>query len=278
MAIDLHTHSTASDGSDTPSQLVRRAAEIGLSAVALTDHDTLEGIEEATAAAALTPLRLIPGVELSLEWSQGGMHLIVLFLGPGRGPLRDRLAGLQAGRDERNQKMVELLNSLGVSIEYEDVLTEAGGGSVGRPHIAAVMARHGHVDDIAAAFDLWLGKGKPAYVGRRRLLPEEAIGLARMEGAVPILAHPHTMGIDTAEDMATTLRRLRAAGLIGLECHYPLYSPDERLEYVELARRFDLVPSGGSDYHGRYKVGIDLGFGKGDLMVPDSVLEELRPL
>jgi hypothetical protein len=278
MAIDLHTHSTASDGSDTPSQLVRRAAEIGLTAVALTDHDTLEGIEEATAAAALTAVRLIPGVELSLEWSQGGMHLIVLFLGPGRGPLRDRLASLQVGRDERNQKMVELLNSLGVSIEYEEVLTEAGGGSVGRPHIAAVMARHGHVDDIAAAFDMWLGKGKPAYVGRRRLLPEEAIGLARMEGAVPILAHPHTMGIDTAEDMATTLRRLRAAGLIGLECHYPLYSPAERLEYVELARRFDLVPSGGSDYHGRYKVGIDLGFGKGDLIVPDSVLEELRPL
>jgi 3',5'-nucleoside bisphosphate phosphatase len=277
MAIDLHTHSTASDGSDTPSQLVRRAAEIGLSAVALTDHDTLEGIEEATAAATLTSVRLIPGVELSLEWSQGGMHLIVLFLGPGRGPLRDRLAELQAGRDERNQKMVELLNSLGVSIEYQEVLTEAGGGSVGRPHIAAVMARHGHVDNIASAFDLWLGKGKPAYVGRKRLLPEEAIGLARMEGAVPILAHPHTMGIDTAEDMATTLRRLRAAGLIGLECHYPLYSPDERLEYVDLARRFDLVPSGGSDYHGRYKVGIDLGVGKGDLKVPDSVLDELRP-
>ena len=277
MAIDLHAHSTASDGSDTPSQLVHRAAEIGLSAVALTDHDTLEGIEEATAAAALTPVRLIPGVELSLEWSQGGMHLIVLFLGPGRGPLRDRLAELQSGRDERNQKMVELLNSLGVSIEYEEVLTEAGGGSVGRPHIAAVMTKHGHVDDIASAFDLWLGKGKPAYVGRRRLLPEEAIGLARMEGAVPILAHPHTMGIDTAEDMATTLRRLRTAGLIGLECHYPLYSPEERLEYVDLARRFDLVPSGGSDYHGRYKVGIDLGVGKGDLKVPDSVLDELRP-
>ncbi len=278
MAVDLHTHSTASDGSDTPTQLVGRAAEIGLSAVALTDHDTLEGIEEAATAAALTSIRLIPGVELSLEWSQGGMHLVVLFLGPGRGPLRDRLAELQTGRDERNQRMVELLNSLGVSIEYEEVLTEAGGGSVGRPHIAAVMARHGHVDDIAAAFDLWLGKGKPAYVGRRRLLPEEAIGLARMEGAVPILAHPHTMGIDTAEEMATTLRRLRAAGLVGLECHYPLYSPGERLEYVELARRFDLVPSGGSDYHGRYKIGIDLGFGKGDLMVPDSVLEELRPL
>ena len=277
MAIDLHTHSTASDGSDTPSQLVRRAAEIGLSAVALTDHDTLEGIEEATAAAALTPVRLIPGVELSLEWSQGGMHLIVLFLGPGRGPLRDRLADLQSGRDERNQKMVELLNSLGVSIEYEEVLTEAGGGSVGRPHIAAVMARYGHVDDIASAFDLWLGKGKPAYVGRRRLLPEEAIGLARMEGAVPILAHPHTMGIDTGEEMATTLRRLRVAGLIGLECHYPLYSPEERLEYVDLARRFDLVPSGGSDYHGSYKVGINLGVGKGDLKVPDSVLDELRP-
>jgi len=277
MAIDLHTHSTASDGSDRPSRVVARAAELGLSAIALTDHDTLEGIDEAVAAASDTGLELIPGVELSLEWDRGGMHLLVLFLRPGHGPLRDRLAELQAGRDERNQKVVDVLNSLGMSIEYDEVLTEAGGGSVGRPHIAAVMTRRGHVEDIPAAFDLWLGKGKPAYVGRTRLQPEVAITLARQEGAVPILAHPHTLGIDTSEEMAMILRRLRAAGLIGLECHYPLYTPGERLGYVDLARRFDLIPSGGSDYHGTYKVGIELGVGKGDLVVPDAVLEELRP-
>ncbi len=277
MAIDLHTHSTASDGSDSPSRVVDRAIGLGLKAIALTDHDTLEGIEEASAAAAGTGLELIPGVELSLEWDRGGMHLVVLFLPPGHGPLRDRLAELQAGRDERNQKVVEVLNSLGMSIEYDEVLTEAGGGSVGRPHIAAVMTRRGHVEDIPAAFDLWLGQGKPAYVGRKRLQPEVAIELARQEGAVPVLAHPHTLGIDSSEDMATTLRDLRGAGLIGMECHYPIYSPAERSGYADLARRFGLVPSGGSDYHGTYKAGIELGVGRGDLVVPDSVLDELRP-
>ncbi|MEX0699620.1 MAG: PHP domain-containing protein [Acidimicrobiia bacterium] len=277
MAIDLHTHSTASDGSDRPSQVVKRAAGLGLNAIALTDHDTLEGIDEAKTAAQDTGLELIPGVELSLEWNRGGMHLLVLFLPPGHGPLRDRLAELQSGRDERNQKMVDVLNSLGMSIEYDEVLTEAGGGSVGRPHIAAVMTRRGHVEDIPAAFDMWLGKGKPAYVGRTRLQPEVAITLARQEGAVPVLAHPHTLGVDSSEEMATILHSLRQAGLIGMECHYPIYSPAERSGYADLARRFGLVPSGGSDYHGTYKAGIELGVGKGDLMVPDSVLEELRP-
>lgn len=148
---------------------------------------------------------------------------------------------------------------------------------MGRPHIAAVMTRRGHVEDIPAAFDLWLGQGKPAYVGRKRLQPEVAIELARQEGAVPVLAHPHTLGIDSSEDMATTLRDLRGAGLIGMECHYPIYSPAERSGYADLARRFGLVPSGGSDYHGTYKAGIELGVGRGDLVVPDSVLDELRP-
>jgi predicted metal-dependent phosphoesterase TrpH len=124
MAIDLHTHSTASDGSDRPSQVVKRAAGLGLNAIALTDHDTLEGIDEAKTAAQDIGLELIPGVELSLEWSRGGMHLLVLFLPPGHGPLRDRLAELQSGRDERNQKMVDVLNSLGMSIDYDEVLTE----------------------------------------------------------------------------------------------------------------------------------------------------------
>lgn len=276
MAVDLHAHSTASDGSDTPAQLVKRAAEIGLTALALTDHDTQEGLTEAREAATPTDLELIPGTELSLNFDWGGMHLVVLWLEPGTGPLQDRLKGLQDGRDGRNARIVEVLETLGMPVTLEEIEQEAGGGSVGRPHIAAVMVRHGYVPDIKTAFDLWLGNDRPAYVGRPRLNPEEAIGLARESGAVPVLAHPHTLGIHRAAVMADVLGRLRDAGLVGLEAAYSAYQRHERYGYADLARRFGLVPSGGSDYHGTYKHGLDLGVGYGDLYVPESTLEQLR--
>lgn len=276
MAVDLHTHSTASDGSDSPSRVVRLAVEAGLSALALTDHDTLEGVGAAVEAAAGAELELISGVELSLNYDRGGMHLVVLWLEPGPGPLQGRLAGFQAGRDHRNLRIVETLTRLGMPVAIEEVEREAGGGSVGRPHIAAVMMAHGYVPDIRTAFDLWLGKGKPAYSGRERLDPGEAIALARESGGVPILAHPHTLGITTASEMADLLRGLKQAGLVGLEAMYSGYRRHEREGYADLARRFELVASGGSDYHGTYKPGLMLGRGYGDLVVPESVLEKLR--
>ena len=276
MTVDLHTHSTASDGSDPPEHVVELAVEAGLSAIALTDHDTQEGLGAAVAAAATHDLELIPGVELSLNYDNGAMHLIVLWLDPGTGPLQDRLQGLQTGRGRRNEAIVDKLGEAGLPVTIEEVLAEAGGGSVGRPHIAAVMVRHGYVPDIRAAFDLWLGRGRPAYVGRDRLDPELAIGLARESGAVPVLSHPHTLGVTTAPDMADLLTGLKGAGLIGLEAFYGSYRRHEREGYADLARRFELIPSGGSDYHGSYKPGLSLGSGYGDLAVPDSVLAELR--
>ena len=276
MAVDLHAHSTASDGSDTPSALVQLAIEKGLTALALTDHDTQEGLPEAREAAGAAEIELIPGTELSLNFDGGGMHLVVLWLEPGPGPLQDRLKGLQDGREGRNVRIVEALGSLGMPVTIEEVEEEAGGGSVGRPHIAAVMVRHGYVPDIKTAFDLWLANDRPAYVGRPRLNPEEAIQLTRESGAVPILAHPHTLGIHRAARMADVLNRLCAAGLVGLEAAYSAYQRHERYGYADLARRFGLVPSGGSDYHGTYKEGLDLGNGYGDLHVPEATLEELR--
>ncbi len=276
MRVDLHTHSTASDGSDPPGRVVELAVEAGLSAIALTDHDTQEGVEEAGAAAHAAGIELIPGVELSLGYDMGGMHLVVLWLEPGSGPLQDRLSGLQAGRTGRNLRIVEILTELGLPITVEEVQREAGGGSIGRPHIAAVMMTHGYVPDIRTAFDLWLGRDRPAYVSRERLNPEEAIGLARESGAVPVLAHPHTLAITTASDMAALLTRLKDAGLIGLESLYPAYRRHERDGYTHLARRFGLIPSGGSDYHGTYKPGLHLASGYGDLSVPGHLLEELR--
>ncbi|MFP4074714.1 MAG: PHP domain-containing protein, partial [Actinomycetota bacterium] len=216
------------------------------------------------------------GVELSLNYDNGTMHLIVLWLDPGHGPLQDRLHGLQSGRTRRNEEIVRRLEEAGLPITIEEVLEEAGGGSVGRPHIAAVMVRHGYVPDIRTAFDLWLGRERPAYVGRNRLDPGEAIGLARESGAVPVLSHPHTLGVTTAPAMTDLLTDLKRAGLIGLEAIYGSYRRHEREGYADLARRFELIPSGGSDYHGSYKPGLSLGSGYGDLAVPDSVLDELR--
>ncbi len=269
MAVDLHTHSTASDGSDTPADLVRRAAQIGLSAVALTDHDTQEGIAEAREAAAHAGIELIPGVELSLE--HRGMHLLVLFLEPGEGPLQDRLGELQAGRKRRNERIVESLRGFDMDITIEEVQAEAGDGSVGRPHIAAVMVRKGYVPDITAAFDRYLKEGGPAYHPRPRLTPAEAIHLARRSGGVPILAHPHTLEL-TDSELDRLLGELAELGLVGVESIYSTYGPDQRTHLTEMARRHGLLASGGSDYHGTYKADIRLGIGQGDLHVPDDVL------
>ena len=276
MAIDLHAHSTASDGTEEPSAVVEMAVERGLTALALTDHDTLDGIGDARSAAAGGDLELVPGAELSLQYHAGGMHLVVLWLEPGSGPLQNRLAALQLGRTERNHQIVARLNSHGMSITIDEVEEESGKGSVGRPHIAAVMMRNGYVSTIAEAFERWLGSDRPAYVGRPRLEPNEAIRLARESGAVPVLAHPHTLNIDRAPEMAELLTRLKQAGLVGLEAIYSGYRRHEREGYTDLARRFGLAPSGGSDYHGAYKPGVELGIGFGDLDVPDSVLDVLR--
>lgn len=276
MTVDLHTHSTASDGSDPPERIVALAAAAGLTTVALTDHDTQEGVAAAESAAKRHGIELIPGVELSLGYDEGGMHLIVLWLEPGTGPLQDRLAGLQDGRGERNERIVDRLTELGMPLTIEEVIEESGGGTVGRPHIAAVMVRHGYVPDINTAFELWLGSGLPAYATRARLDPEEAITLARESRAVPILAHPHTLGLTTAPAMADMLTRLRRAGLVGLEAHYSSYRRHERAGYADLARRFGLIASGGSDYHGTYKPGLSVATGYGDLVVPADVIDRLR--
>ena len=276
MAIDLHTHSSFSDGSDTPDQLLERAAAARLTSIALTDHDTLEGIPDARRAADRHGIELIPGIELSLEYPKGGMHLVVLWLEAHPGPLQDRLAELRDGRDERNARIVERLVELGLPIDLGEVLAEAGEGSVGRPHIAAVMIRHGYVDSMEQAFDEYLGNDRKAYVERERLEPGEAIRLARASGGVPILAHPHTLAIDNRFEMADVLVELRSQGLIGLECHYGSYRAEGRSGMVALADRFGLIASGGSDYHGTYKPDVALGIGRAGIAVPGSILDDLR--
>ena len=276
MSVDLHTHSRFSDGSDSPTALVNQAKAIGLTAMALTDHDTLGGIGEARRAADGSSLELIPGVEISCEWSPGTLHMVVLFLEPGPGPLQDRLAGLQQARATRNDRIVDRLNDLGLDITVEQVAKEAGAGVAGRPHIAALLVERGVVADMRAAFDEYLGNGRPAYVGRERLSPEESIELARRSGALSILSHPYTMGLESETQFREAFGHLAAAGMTGIDCYYPEYTPQERLGLVEVTRSFGMIPSGGSDYHGTYKEGLQLGTGWGDLVVPDEVLDELK--
>jgi predicted metal-dependent phosphoesterase TrpH len=277
--IDLHTHSTCSDGSDAPAEIMKMAAGIGLKAVALTDHDTVEGLAEARAAAAEAGVRLVPGCEISCEVPHGTMHLLVYFLDDGPGPLQDRLGALQHGRATRNERIVGLLQEGGLDITLEEILAEAGGGSVGRPHFAAVMVRKGHVASIQEAFDVWLAKGRPAYLGRDRLSPEESITLAHASGAVPVLAHPRYLELEPPA-LEKFVGELADLGLDGIEADYGRFEPHERAVYRSMAANLGLCHTGGSDYHGTYKPDLALGIGRGDLAVPDDLLdalEERRP-
>jgi 3',5'-nucleoside bisphosphate phosphatase len=276
--IDLHSHSTMSDGTDSPTRVVQLAGEAGLAALALTDHDTLDHLPEARAAAEAQSLRLVPGCEISCELSgraPGTMHLLVFFVDDAPGELRDRLAALQEARNKRNVQIVEALNEHGVPITVEAVQAQAGPGSVGRPHIARVLMEAGHVASIQVAFDVWLGKGRPAYFERDRLGPEDAIELTHASGGVCAIAHPGSLGLDDAE-LDAFVGELAAAGLDGLECEYGAYLPEERAPLHDLARGHGLAPTGGSDYHGDNKPGLSVGTGRGDLCVPDDYLTELE--
>ena len=275
MAVDLHLHSVFSDGSDTPTQIVETAAEIGLTGIALTDHDILDGIPEARAAAVIAGIRFIGGTELSVLWHDQPMHLLVYFLDPGAGPLQDRLGELQRSRHGRNLQIVERLRDMGLDITFEEVEIEADRGVVGRPHFAGVLIAKGYVSSVPEAFDRYLAAGRPGYVPRQRLTAEEAITLARESRAVPVVAHPHTLNL-RADQFATGFRDLTELGLGGIEAHYGEYTPEMRLRIAAICDDLGIVATGGSDYHGKYKPHLAIGRGKGDLSVPDTAIDQLE--
>lgn len=275
MAVDLHLHSLFSDGSDSPTEIVSAAAKLGLTGIALTDHDILEGIPEAAAAATKHGLRFIGGTELSVLWRDQSMHMLIYFLDPGPGPLQDRLSELRESREGRNVEIVARLQSIGLNITYAEVQAEAGTGVVGRPHFAGVLIEKGYVATVPEAFDRYLATGRTAYVPRMRLTAAEAIRLARESSAVPVIAHPHTLNL-RAEDFATGFRELVDLGLGGIEAYYGEYTPEMRVRIAAICDDLGIVATGGSDYHGRYKPHLAIGTGKGDLRVPDIALERLQ--
>jgi predicted metal-dependent phosphoesterase TrpH len=274
MAVDLHTHSSYSDGTARPAEVVAAAADRRLAALALTDHDTLDGIAEARRAADAAGLLLIPGVELSVGWNARAMHLLAYWIEPGPGPLQDRLGEIQQGRAARNEQIAEALDELGFDITMEEIRAIAGDGVVGRPHFAVALMQRGAVGSIAEAFDRYLAKGRPAYRPRKRLSAAEAVALAGRSGGVTSVAHPHTVA-DESSAFEAAFSGFANLGITGVECHYVEYPPETRRRMVAIARNAGLAPTGGSDYHGRNKPGIEVGIGRGDLVVPDEVLEEL---
>ena len=273
--IDLHTHSTVSDGSDPPGRIPELAAAAGCSAVALTDHDRLDGLDEAGARAAQVGVELVPGCEISCANAPGTMHLLVYFVEPGEGALQDELAGLQEARGNRNVVLVERLQELGLPVSVDEVEAESGGTGTGRPHVAAVLVAKGVVGSVQEAFDVWLAKGRPGYVERPRLEPAHAMTLARRSGGVPVLAHPLSLQLAPAE-LDARVGELAGLGLAGLEALYGRYTPEERRDLASLADRHGLAVTGGSDHHGTYKPDLQVGVGRGDLAVPDDLLETLR--
>jgi 3',5'-nucleoside bisphosphate phosphatase len=273
--IDLHTHSTASDGTDAPERVAELAARAGCRAFALTDHDTLGGLAAARRRADELGVELVAGCEVSCAFGPRSIHVLVYFVDDGEGPLQDELVRLRQDRVARNRTMTTQLQALGLPLTYEEVVAEAAGeDSAGRPHFAAVLVRHGAVESVPEAFDRYLGEGRPGYVEKARVNPAEIAALATASGGVAVLAHPFTLGLDRS-DLAAAVGELAAAGLQGVECYYGRYSHDERVGLAELARRFDLVATGGSDHHGAGKPDLTVGTGRGDLKVADKLLDLL---
>ena len=265
--IDLHTHSLRSDGALSPADLIRRAADRGVSVLSLSDHDTLAGVAEAVAAGDALGVRVIPASELNTESEWGDAHVLGYFIDPADQPLEARLRWLRESRGRRIELMVEKLNQLGYSVSLDRVLEIAQGGALGRPHLAEALLEKGYVRSYEESFDTILAKGSPAYVARVGLSPLEAVALVRTHGGVPSLAHPGTV-----VGLEALLPKMVAAGLAGIEAYYGEHSPEMTERCLALARTHGLVPTGGSDFHGRGEHGVDLGA----VFVPPETIEMLR--
>ncbi len=237
--IDMHLHSTCSDGSETPARVVELAAAAGCSAIALTDHDGLSGIAEARERAGSLGIGFVPGCEVSCAFSPGAMHVLGYFAEPGEGPMQDELARLREDRARRNERLVRRLQDLGLPVSFEEVRAMAGSSVVGRPHFAAVLVANGAAASVQDAFDRVLAKGAPGYVPKARIDFATFVASARGSGAVAVLAHPLSLGLERGLDGVVS--ELAEAGLAGMECYYSRYSPEERAGLAEMAKRHDLV-------------------------------------
>lgn len=275
--IDLHLHSTASDGSLSPAELVEAAARVGVSSLALTDHDTTAGLEEAAEAALRLGIDFIPGIELSCSTACRQVDVLGYYVPLGKPDFEKKLAGLRAARDRRNALILEKLARLGLPVSREALAEEAAGSSIGRPHMAAQLVKLGYVKSMKEAFERFLGDGKSAYVPKEDFSPSEAVALLVSVGAVPVIAHPVLIRA-SSEELEALVASLVPQGLAGLEAYHSEHDGRGVRSMVGLADKYGLITTGGSDFHGAAKPCIAIGKGRGSLVVPEFVLERLMAL
>lgn len=275
--VDLHIHSTASDGRFSPEEIVRKAVELGLEVIALADHDSVDGIGPALKAARKFPrLRIIPAVEVSTDVPDGEVHVLGYFIDYTSRELAEELARFRSSRERRAQKMVAKLADLGVHIDWRRVQEIAGDGTMARPHVAQAMLEKGYITSIREAFDKYIARDGPAYVEREKLTPVEAVALIVRTNGLPVMAHPFTV-----PDPEVLISEMEAAGLVGIEAYYNGYTAGEISRLVSLADQHGLIVTGGSDYHGLGEIGemmmggVDVPMGSAERLI---ALAERRAL
>jgi predicted metal-dependent phosphoesterase TrpH len=274
--VDLHCHSPASDGTMSPGDVVRLAKSSGLSALALTDHDTVAGIAEASATAKEIGIDFIPGIEISCEYPRPGtMHLLGYGIDPSSRVLSDLIATLIDGRNRRNLEMVRKLNAIGIPLTLEDVENSAGGDVIGRPHIAAALVKRGIVSNTGQAFREYLGSGGKVWVNKEHLSPRRAIEMIHESGGLAVLAHPIHLHKTNDAQLRATIKDLRDMGLDGIECIHSDHRESLIDKLMEIAKKYEMLCTGGSDFHGSNKLHIKLGQA-GRRRVPRAFFDALQ--
>ncbi len=280
--IDLHLHTTHSDGSCTPAQLIARCRDKGLTCVSIADHDTMTGCEEGRREAQAAGIEFITGVEVSAEFQPGTMHILGYFMNENHPRLKSTLEHIQKARSERNQQITQRLNALGFEVSLEEIIQEVYGTAeippgkqLGRPHFAHLMIKKGFVKDFDEAFNRYLAKDQPAYVNKSRLTSERAIELIREAGGIASLAHPKQMKLD-GEALKTEVGKLVDQGLEAVEVYSSCHSQQESSFYLRIARQFLLAVTGGSDFHGTNKSEIDVGYMGDGITLDYEIVEALR--
>ena len=273
--IDLHIHTTASDGTASPAQVVRMAGELGLSAISVADHDTVSGCAEAMAEGQALGVEVVPGVEFSSRYGRT-IHILGYFLNTESPALTRVLDWIVAERDQRNEKMAALMAADGIPVDYAEMKARFG-PVIGRPNFGQLLVTLGYAESVQDAFDRYIEKGQPYYLPRKMLSSERSVEVIREAGGVPVLAHPFQYRLEEPA-LRQLIEHCMDHGLLGLECRYSLYDEQQSQYLLSLAREYSLAPTGGSDFHGSNKPHIRLGTGTGSLAVPAEWLEGLRAL
>ena len=278
--IDLHIHTTASDGTLTPAEVLSHADQLKLKAIAITDHDTVAGSKEALRCGVPPSLGFLTGVEISaappsIYPASGSFHLLGYSIRLNDKKLNQALAKLRRARKDRNPAIVSRLNNLGIPLRMDEVRKEAGPGQLARPHIAQALVHKGLVATIDEAFDKFLGAGKPAYVDKFRIACIQAIDIILGAGGIPVLAHPGLLNCKSEDAFEHLIAGLKEMGIKGIEVYYSGHTPGQTRLFIDLARRYDLLMTGGSDFHGSIQPEVEMGSGLGDLFVPYELYEKL---